>query len=245
MTVWLSVIGVALAVAAAIFFWFWRAKRNDAALMQATETTPAGDVAALPPGTQVEVKGTLRCAEPVTGHLSQQPCAHFVASVEREYTYYKYENGKRRRVRGSETVERHSSCCAFEVVDESGAILVRPDEATVEGVVAVQRYEPYKGDDGGSFAAAALNALTRNEQTHGFRYVESHLPIGAPVYILGVTGEGAIGTKPKRGQSFIISTKSEEARAAELAKGAKWMLGLGVGGLSGALLCLGAVLWTL
>jgi hypothetical protein len=243
MTTWLLVIGVTLAVITAIFIWFWRSKRNDAALMQATQTTPAGNVAKLPPGTQVEVKGTLRCADPVMGHLSQSPCAHFVASVQREYTYYKFENGKRRRVRGSETVESASACSAFEVVDESGAVLIHPEEATVEGVAAVQRYEPYKGGEGESFAAAAVNALTRNEQTHGFRYSESHLPLGAAVYVLGVTDEGAVGAKPQQGQRFVISTKSEEARAAELASGAKLMLGLAIGSFLLALLFLGAALW--
>ena len=99
----------------------------------------------------------------------------------------------------------------------------------------MQRYEPYQGGESGNFAAVALNALTRNEQTHGFRYTESHLPLEMPIYVLGVTVDGGIGAKPKKGQGFVISTKSEEARAAELGSGAKWMLGLGLGALSGRL----------
>ncbi|ODA67128.1 E3 Ubiquitin ligase [Methyloligella halotolerans] len=212
--------------------------------MLATETVPAGTVADLPAGTLVEVKGTLRCAAPVTGHLSQSPCAHYVATVLREYSYYRSDsNGRRQRVRGNETLESVTACAAFEVVDDSGAVLVRPEEATVEGISAVERYEPYEGGSEGGFAVAAINALTRNEQTHGFRYSEVQLPLDAPIYVLGVTGDGAIGAKPKRGQSFVISTKSEEMRAADLARGGKWMLGIGIACLIALAVCLALALW--
>lgn len=52
---------------------------------------------------------------------------------------------------------------------------IRTDETLPTGI----------GGCGGSSAAAAINALTRNEQTYGFRYLETHLPLGAAVYALG------------------------------------------------------------
>ena len=42
---------------------------------------------------------------------------------------------------------------------------------------------------------------------------------------------------------FLISVNSEEARAAELGSKSKWMLGIGVGCLIGAIVCLGSAVW--
>jgi hypothetical protein len=85
MVPWLVLIGVVLVPTAGFLLWSWRGSRNDMALMRATETTRAADVAKLPAGSLVEVKGRLRCASPVTGELSKTPCAHFVATVERDF----------------------------------------------------------------------------------------------------------------------------------------------------------------
>jgi hypothetical protein len=60
MVPWLVLAGIILAPSAAFFLWSWRTQRNDMALMRATETTRAGDVAKLAAGSLVEVKGRLR-----------------------------------------------------------------------------------------------------------------------------------------------------------------------------------------
>ena len=64
--------------------------------------------------------------------------------------------------------------------------------------------------------------------------------------VLGVVGEDrCIGAPPAgaKGQRFLISVNSEEARAAELGTKSKWMLGLGVACLIGAVACLGSAFW--
>ena len=58
MVPWAVLAGIILAPSAAFLLWSWRAQRNDMALMRATETTRAGDVAKLPAGSLVEVKGS-------------------------------------------------------------------------------------------------------------------------------------------------------------------------------------------
>ena len=62
----LVLIGVILVPSAGFLLWSWRNSRNEMALMRATETTRAADIAKLPVGSVVEVKGRLRCASPVT-----------------------------------------------------------------------------------------------------------------------------------------------------------------------------------
>jgi hypothetical protein len=53
MVPWLVLAAIILVPSAAFLLWSWRAQRNDMALMRATETTRAADVAKLPPGSLV------------------------------------------------------------------------------------------------------------------------------------------------------------------------------------------------
>lgn len=244
MVTWLIVVGIVLLVSAGFFIWAWRGERQNVALMQATETTRAADLGKLPTGSQVEVKGTLRCATPVTGEFSECPCAYFVAIVERDYQRWDYEpqHQRSRRVRGTETVQSKTLFAPFEVEDESGRVKVVAEQATVEGVVAVDRFEPYQEThEAEGLAKAAMRALTTNEETLGFRYKEVHLPLDAAIYVLGVkAADGSIAApmESDKGQSFIISTKSEEARVAKLQSSAKWTLRLGLACAIAGLACL-------
>jgi hypothetical protein len=249
MTTFLVVIGLVALVFVPVFLWSWRSKRQALQLMQATETTPAGHVAKLVPGTQAEVKGKLRCASPLTGELSQVPCAHYVATVEREYETWEYDIDRKtsRRVRKTETVKSSVLFAPFEVEDASGRVAVAPELAIVEGVTVIDRFEPHEDQaQDGSLVKKALRAITTGDQTLGFRYKEVQLPLDVDIYVLGVTAKnGMIGPPADnaKGQSFVISTKSEEARGVELGKSAKWMLGLAVACLVGGVVSLGAAYW--
>ena len=132
MVPWLVLAGIILAPSAAFFLWSWRSQRNDIALMRATETTRAGDVAKLPAGSLVEVKGRLRCASPVTGDLSNSPCAHFAATVERDYEIVEYDASRKTsyRVRKTEIVRSTTLFAPFEIEDDSGRARVLPADAT-------------------------------------------------------------------------------------------------------------------
>jgi hypothetical protein len=235
MVPWLVLGCVLLVPSAAFLLWNWRSSRNEMALMRATETTRAADVAELPAGSVVEVKGKIRCAEPLTAELSKTPCAHFASSVERDYEILEYDANRKtsRRVRKTTLVQWCRLSAPFEIEDESGRALVSPDDAIIEGVEAIDRYET-QADEGG------------DHPTLGFRYKEMHLPLDADVYVLGVTRDdhsiGAPATDAEE-QRFIISINSEEARAADLGSRSRWMLGLGVSCLAGAAICLASAFW--
>ncbi len=249
MVPWLVLIGIVLVPSAGFLLWSWRASRNDMALMRATETTRAADVAKLPVGSLVEVKGRLRCASPVTGDLSKSPCAHFIATVERDYEIWEYDVKRKSsyRARKTEVVQSNTLFAPFEIEDESGRAAVSAEEATVEGIAAVDRYEVHKEGAGNEGPMkAAFRAVTTNDRTLGFRYKEMHLPLDAEIYVLGVAGKNrCIGAPPAgaKGQRFLISIKSEEARTSELGSKSRWMLGLGVLCLIGAVVCLGSAYW--
>jgi len=248
MVPWLLLGGIVLAPSAAFLLWTWRGQHHDMAMMRATETTPAADVAKLPAGSLVEVKGPLRCAAPVTGDLSNSPCAHFAATVERDYEIVEYDSRRKTsyRVRKTEIVQSNTLFAPFEIEDGSGRAKVLPAEAIIEGIAAVDRRAVADDEAGESVMQAALGAANNADRTLGFRYKEMHLPLDVEVYVLGVVGENCcIGAPPPgaKGQRFLISVKSEETRAAELGSVSTWMLGLGVVCLLGAAISLGSALW--
>jgi E3 Ubiquitin ligase len=239
---WLVLLCVVLAPSAAFLLWSWRMSRNDMALMRATKTTPAADIAKLPPGSLVEVKGRLRCAAPITGDLSKSPCAHFAATVERDYERLEYDASRKASYRVRRTACEHANTmsASFEIEDDSGRATVLPEGAVIEGIEAVDRYEVER--DSASKGAGA----TGQDLTLGRRYTETHLPLDVEVYVLGVVGKDRCIVAPEadsKGQRFLISVNSEEARAAALGGRGKWMLGLGLGSLLGAVLCFGAAGW--
>jgi E3 Ubiquitin ligase len=124
---------------------------------------------------------------------------------------------------------------------------VLPANAIIEGIEAVDRSDGPDGETGDeSVMQAALGAANQPDRTLGFRYKEMHLPLDVDVYVLGVVGEnrciGAPAAEAK-GQRFLISVKSEEARAAELGSASTWMLGLGAACLLGAVISLGSAVW--
>ena len=249
MVAWLVLLGIVLIPTSGFLLWSWRSSRNDMTLMRATETTKAADVAKLPPGSLVEVKGRLRCTSPLTGELSKRPCAHYAATVERDYEVFEFDAKHQTsyRARKTEVVKSSTLFAPFEIEDDSGRVAVSPQAATVEGVAALDRYDTDDGEEGDeSLMQAALNSGTASHRTLGFRYKEMHLPVDAEIYVLGVLGKDRCIEAPEpgaKGQRFLISVKSEETRAAELGGKSRWMLGLGVFFLVGAVVCLGSAYW--
>jgi len=57
-----AVLSGVVALLGLVCLWFWKKLRDEVALIAATPTSRATDVAALAPGTLVEVKGTIRRA---------------------------------------------------------------------------------------------------------------------------------------------------------------------------------------
>lgn len=249
MVAWLVLIGALLVPSAAFLLWSWRSSRNDMTLMRATETTPAADVAHLPAGSLVEVKGRLRCASPVTGELSNSPCAHYVSTVERDYEILEYDVHRKTacRKRKTEIVKSITLFAPFEIEDASGRARVLPESAIIEGIEAVAREDLRRQEaEGESVMQTALDTVNDTDRTLGFRYREMHLPLDVEIYVLGVVGEDrCIGAPPQgaKGQRFLISVNSEEARAAELGSKSRWMLSLAVSCLIGAVACFGSAFW--
>jgi hypothetical protein len=223
----LLLFAVIFVVAGIVLLYFRNRNKQKAALMGQTETSGARDVSGLSPGTLVEVKGTLRCEEPLTSEMANERCAYYSSTVTREYLERDHDDdddvGSDRR---SEVVAHNEQFAPFAVEDATGSVPVSAEGAEVDAPSI-------------SLGGATIN-LGGGERTLGFRYAERILPVDAPVYVLGtVQGDGSIGapTPGEEAQRFVVSHRSEEALDQSLGKTVLW---LGVGG--GASIVVGVAL---
>src|SRR5215208_1586706 len=233
----LLLFAVIFLVAGGVLLYFRNMTKQKSALMSQTETSGASDVSGLAPGTLVEVKGTLRCEEPLTS----ESCAYYSSKVMREYLERDYDDeddlGSDRR---SEVVAHNEQFAPFVVEDTTGTVAVNAEGAEMDAKQVVNRFERNTGSEGPSISlGGATIDLGGGERTLGYRYTESILPVDAPVYVLGTVQEGGgIGTPSgDEGHRFVVSHRSEEALGQSLGKTVLW---LGVGGA--ASLVLGVVL---
>jgi hypothetical protein len=233
MAVIFSLVGIAVWVVAGVMLHFRRKTLKKTELMGSVETSAARDIASKAPGTLVEVKGTLRCEEPLKSEMAEQTCAYYISQVIREYEETDRDAGgdleTRRR---SEVVASNERFAPFVVEDETGAVGVRGEGAEVDALEVTNRFER----DTGGAGSITLGGLTVNlgggPRTIGYRYVESVLPIDSPVYVLGAVQEDReIGAPAEEGEKskFLISYRSEEQLEKKLERDAVFLGLIAVG----------------
>ena len=191
--------------------------------MSRVETSQADSVAGLDPGTPVEVKGTLRCEEPLTSEMSGHECAYYRSEVVREYLERDHDDDDIGSDRRSETVASSELFAPFAVEDGTGIVGVRGEGAEVDAVEVMNRFEKDPGR-GITIGGVTVN-LGGGERTLGYRYVESILRLDEPVYVLGAAhADGQIGP-PDEGDDhrFLISHRSEEQLEKKYRRDALWL----------------------
>jgi hypothetical protein len=237
----LLLFAVIFLVAGGVLLYFRNRTKQKSALMGQTETSNASDVAGIAPGTLVEVKGTLRCEEPLTSEMADRTCAYYSSTVTREYLRPDYDDdndaGSDRR---TEIIAQNVQFAPFMVEDDTGFVGVHAEGAEVDARQVVNRFDRNTGNEG-TFSLGGMTVnLGGGERTIGYRYTESILPVDEPVYVLGTVQEGGTIGAPRseeEGHRFVVSHRSEEAHTQSLGKTALWF---GVGGA--ASLVLGVVL---
>jgi hypothetical protein len=228
----LLLFAVIFLVAGIALLYFRNKNKQKAALMGQTETSGASDVSGLAPGTLVEVKGTLRCKEPLTSEMAGERCAYYSSKVIREYMERDYDDDDVGSDRRSEVVAHNEQFAPFTVEDSTGSVAVNAEGAELDAKQVVNRFDRNTGSEGPSISlgGATIN-LGGGERTLGYRYTETILPVDAPVYVLGsVQQGGGIGTPSgDEEHRFVVSHRSEEALGQSLGKTVLW---LGVGGIA-------------
>jgi len=222
------VLGICAAVAALVgvgLLW-WRSRvSGEIALMASLETSGAGSVARMAPGTMVEVKGTLRVRVPLVAEFSQQPAAWYKSEIEREETYYERDsNGRDQRRTRNTTVYTNTKYGQCLVEDQTGRVGIDFDGAEVEAVEVVNEPTAAPGG-GGGVIGGILSAVAGNNER--YQRKERILAPDIAVYVLGEVREGGLVGKPAGGsknKTFVISHKSEEERTRSLTSTTRWLL---------------------
>ena len=228
----LLLFAVIFVVAGIALLYFRNKNKQKAALMGQTETSGASDVSGLAPGTLVEVKGTLRCEEPLSSEMAGEKCAYYSSKVIREYMERDYDDDDVGSDRRSEVVAHNEQFAPFVVEDSTGTVAVNAEGAEMDAKQVVNRFERNTGSEGPSISLGGTTIhLGGGERTLGYRYTETILPVDAPVYVLGTVQQGGgIGTPSgDEEHRFVVSHRSEEALGQSLGKTVLW---LGVGGIA-------------
>jgi len=208
--------GAIVGIVAAGFLFYRMRLIAEAALMAKTQTSRAADVASVPPGSTVEVVGTLRCPNPLKGEFSNLPCAWFASEITRTVT--------RPNNQGTETTRIHYNAmhapCLVE--DASGRVALDLDGAEIEGQQVVNR-EEMESNILGVIVNAMQNVNARR------RYTESILAPDIAIYVLGqVQADQSIGKHGSASNVFVVSNRSKEQRTKSLGSWITGLLWLGI-----------------
>lgn len=246
-----AIIGIVLFIVGAFLVWnyFKQKKRMEAisgvetstaASLQELCQSVAGEIGKGSFEEVAEVKGVIECEQPIESEIGKQSCVHYSMRVTREWEedYYERDQQSGRDVKktrkGSDTVSSNIRSVPFKVRDDTGTILVNPNDANIDGEQIVDRFEPQTAISGGtisfgnfSFSLGGI-ASGGGRRTLGYRFKESILPLNRNVYVLGSasdsSGELMIQKPREKGKQFLISLKSEEELLASSQSGMKWSL---------------------
>jgi hypothetical protein len=218
--------GIAAVVGIGLLWWRWRVVR-ELGVMSSVDVSGAGSVAAMPPGQVVEVAGTLRVREPLTGEFSGKPCAYYKAEIEREEVYYERDSqGREERRTRTTTVYSTTKFGQCLIEDSSGRVGLDFEGADVEGVQTVNEpCAPPGQTQMSGVIGGVLSALSNSNST--YRRKEVMLAPDIPAFVLGEVQQGGLIGKPAKGSHnkiFVISHKSKEERTTSLTKTARWLL---------------------
>lgn len=180
------------------------------------------------------VQGMVKCDRPLTGELSKEPCVYYEMRVDERYeeTYWEKDaqgNNQRRTRTGASTVASNSQRRDFQVEDATGRITVNPNNADMDPVQVVSKYEQNFQNrvTYGNFSFN-ISPGSSDRRILGYEFTEKIIPLERRVYVLGEaadsSGELMIQKSSEKGKLFIITLKSREELAQATASSIKWMM---------------------
>lgn len=247
----MAIIGIVLFIVGAFLVWnyFNQKKRMEAISGVETSTTASLQELCQSVASEIgkgsfeevsEVKGVIECDQPIESEIEKQSCVYYSMRVTREWEedYYERDQQTGRDVKkirkGSDTVSSNTRSIPFKVRDDTGTILVNPNDANIDGEQIVDRFEPQESISGSTISFGSFSfslggvSSTGGRRTLGYRFNETILPLNRNVYVLGSasdsSGELMIQKSREKGKQFLISLKSEEELLASSQSGMKWSL---------------------
>jgi hypothetical protein len=163
----LLLFAVIFLVAGGALLYFRSRSKQKAALMGQTETSNASDVSGLAPGMLVEVKGTLRCEEPLVSEMAKKSCAYYISTITREYLESDYgDDDDVCSDRRSEILSQNEQVAPFSVEDATGSVAVAAEGAEVDAKQVVNWFER---DASGLSISGIPVRVGGGERTLGYR----------------------------------------------------------------------------
>ncbi|MEC9097131.1 MAG: LemA family protein, partial [Planctomycetota bacterium] len=201
-----------------IFFYARGTKRK-----RLIEDTPTSKVKGIFIGLN-ELKGTVDLVAVMAAYLSEKLCCYYSYSIEEHYTRTRTVRDKDGNTRtetysGWESVASGSNRIEFDLVDETGAVRVIPQDAEMEGNVV---FEATCGP-GNSIYYGKGPAYSVSGSNHRRRFKETAIVQGDALYVLGsarLADETARVEIAKEDEIYLISVKSEE----QLVRRYGWMV---------------------
>ena len=180
----------------------------------------------------VELKGTTQCEQPLASYLAGTSCVYYSFDIQERWSRLVTETvsdgrgGSRtvtRRESGWTTVDSRIVSTPFYLQDDTGNLLVRPDGARIEALGVFDRtcstFDPLyygKGPAGGILNSDGVR-----------RFVETAIPLQAPLFIVGQARERKDIVAPEiaadpQAREFLISVRTEE----QVSSGLGWQIWL-------------------
>jgi len=218
--------GIVLTLLSPAFIYMRRKSQDKLLEIKSTQISPVKDLQELFQSVKeglgttggfkqlTEVKGVVKCVEPLKSPLSQKPCVYYEMSVVQNFK----ELGSPKSAR---PIASDSQAIPFEVDDATGRITVNPKGALIEPVQVLSKQEQnIPGRNSISYGEFTLNFNVSQEvaagggKIVGYELTEKIIPLERPVYVIGeatdASGSLAIQRSSEKGKPFIITVKTEE-----------------------------------
>lgn len=206
-----------------------------------------------------EVRGKIRCEDPLVSELAETDCVYYSMKVEREYeeTYFEEDSEGRREEKtrsARNTVAQNTRSVPFMLEDATGKIKIITEDAEIIAEEVYSRFEPSENMDSDFSRNVWIKAddhydhESPDRRTIGYHYVEEALETGREVYIIGEAsdkdGTLCMVSPTEKNKRFIISSKGEEALMEEGRSAMVWsMVGSLACGLTGVVLIIISIIY--
>jgi len=223
------IVGVIVLLIGGGLLFYGRRTQAKTNLLQSVATSTAADLPNLMSGEMVELKGTIRCPNPLTAEYADRLCVWYSSQVSREYEHReKDSDGNWETRRQSESVSSNTQKTSFFVQDATGQVEVHLEGADIDAPTILDRFEDKSSSNSGpSIKIGGVSISTGgDDKTLGYRYNVKALAVDTPIYVLGVYQEdGTVGAPPpgSKTRKFIVSHRTEEELHASWKKQAMWL----------------------
>jgi hypothetical protein len=174
----------------------------------------------------VEIKGAAECEQPLRSRITDAACVHYEWSIEEQWQRTERDaGGKSKTTSGWTNVGKGSaSAPSFYVKDATGAILVHPQGAEMDGAVVCDR--SCTPDDPLYYGKGPPADIA--DSKHRRRFLEKVIRLHGPAYVVGKARErkdvvAAEIASDENAPLFLVSGRSEkDVRASFLLRGLLW-----------------------